>query len=91
MNVNFTEAKLAHTKLEKIRRGISKTKEQISRYPAELTRLKSSVIPDLESCIENNIDPKRAFCMKTIELFNSIDAFPLDLDFVSIFHQICRN
>uniref|UniRef100_A0A914YMG1 Prominin-like protein n=1 Tax=Panagrolaimus superbus TaxID=310955 RepID=A0A914YMG1_9BILA len=77
----YSKAKLAHTKLEKIRKEISKAKEQISRYPAELTRLKNSVIPDLESCIENNIDPKRAFCMKTLELFNSIDAFPLDLDF----------
>lgn len=54
----------------------------LSRYPSELNKLKSSIIPDLEKCIEDNIDPKRTFCIKALELFNSIEAVPLDLDFV---------
>uniref|UniRef100_A0A7E4W0C3 Prominin-like protein n=1 Tax=Panagrellus redivivus TaxID=6233 RepID=A0A7E4W0C3_PANRE len=77
----YLKARLAHDKLIKIRREIAVAKDQIARYPAELSRLKNSVMPDLESCVENNIDPKRTFCMKTLELFNSIDAFPLDLEF----------
>lgn len=77
------EAKLAYGSLEKIRQEIAKAKEMLAKYPSELNKLKTSVIPDLERCIEDNIDPKRTFCMKSLELFNSIEAVPLDLDFVS--------
>jgi len=77
----YSKAKLAYGSLEKIRQEISKAKEMLTRYPSELNKLKTSVVPDLERCIEDNIDPKRTFCMKSLELFNSIEAVPLDLDF----------
>uniref|UniRef100_A0AC34QVR4 Prominin-like protein n=1 Tax=Panagrolaimus sp. JU765 TaxID=591449 RepID=A0AC34QVR4_9BILA len=77
----YSKAKLAYASLEKIRSEMLKTKDMLQRYPSELNKLKSSVVPDLQQCVEDNIDPKRTFCMKTMELFNSIEAVDLDLSF----------